>query len=328
MEYVFLILFAISFLVTLVVTHIWIKIAKREKILVKDMNKFGYPLVPPSGGTSVIIGFLVGVLGYVALSVFYFKRVINLVDIFAILTTVLIISFIGIFDDFVCGWRKGFKRWQKPLLTFPAALPLMAINAGVSRIYIPFFKAVYTGFLFPLLIIPIGIVGASQGFNMLAGLNGLEAGMGSIILFTLGFLAWQVGKPWVAIIACCAVFSLLAFLVYNKYPSKVFPGDVLLYPLGALIACIAIVGNLERAALILFIPYFIELIIKAKNRLKSECFLIPNEDNSLEAPKKIGSLTHIIFKFLKLFKTKVYEYEIVFALWIFEIILAMIVILI
>ena len=328
MEYIFFSIFALSFLVTLIVTEIWIKIAKREKIEVKDMNKFGHPLVPAFGGIAILTGFLIGVLSYVALSIFYFNRSINLVEIFAILVTILIISIIGLLDDLVCGWKQGFKRWQKPLLTIPAALPLMAINAGVGVMYIPFLNAVNIGLLYPLFIIPLGVVGASQGFNMLGGLNGLEAGMASIILFTLGFLAWQTGSPWVAIISLIAVASLISFLIYNKYPSKVFPGDVLRYPLGALIACIAIMGNLEKAAVILFIPYFIELIIKAKNKLNTECFLIPNKDGSVDTGKKIGSLTHLILKLIKKFKSNVYEYEIVFAFWVLEIMLAMVVILI
>ena len=65
---------------------------------------------------------------------------------------------------------------------------------------------------------------------------------------------------------------------------------------------------------------------KAKNKMKTECFLIPNKEGSLEPPEKIGSFTHLICKFLKRFKTKVYEYEIVCVLWIFEIILAVVVI--
>ncbi len=326
MERIFFIIFALSFLVTFITLKVWIKIAKKQGLIVKDMNKFNHPLIPTFGGIAVLVGFLAATLFYVGISIFYFKRTIHLIEIFAILTTILIISFIGMLDDFVCGWRKGFKKWQKPLLTFPAALPLMAINAGVEKMFFPFFKAVHTNLLYPLVIIPSGIIGASQGFNMLAGLNGLEAGMASIILFTLGFLAWQIGSSWVAVIAGITVCSLLAFLVFNKYPARVFSGDVLLYPIGALIACVAIVANLERAALILFIPYFIELVIKSINKLKTECFLIPNPDNSLEAPNKIGSFTHIMLKFLKLFKSKVYEYEIVFAFWILEIILALVVV--
>lgn len=327
MEYILFSLFVISFLVTFLIIKIWIKNALKQNLVVKDMNKYKHPLVPAFGGIAVIVGFLAGVLTYIGFSVFYLKRTAHLVELFGILTTILIISFIGILDDFVGGWKQGFKQWQKPLLTIPAALPLMAINAGVEKMYIPYFGIIHTSYLYPLLIIPIGIVGASQGFNMLAGLNGLEVGMASIILLTLGYLSWQVGNSWIAIIAGITVFALLAFLLFNKYPSKVFTGDVLLYPMGALMACIAIVGNLEKAALILFIPYFLEFFIKLKNKFKSECFLIPKQDNALESPAKIGSLTHIILILLKKIKSKVYEYEIVTALWIIEIILAVIVIL-
>ncbi|MDP2841599.1 MAG: hypothetical protein Q8O17_04910 [Candidatus Methanoperedens sp.] len=41
----------------------------------------------------------------------------------------------------------------------------------------PFLGTLDIGLLYPLLIIPIGMIGASNAFNMLAGYNGLEAGM-------------------------------------------------------------------------------------------------------------------------------------------------------
>lgn len=327
MEYILFLIFIVAFICTFIATKLWIHVAHKEKILVKDMNKPQHPLVPASGGIAVIAGFVAGVLFYIGISTFYFKRTINLIEIFALLSTVLIISFIGILDDLVSGWKRGFKQWHKPLLTLPAALPLMVINAGQTSMMLPLLGLIDVGILYPLLFIPIGIVGASQGFNMLAGLNGLETGMASIILFTLGYLSWQLGNPWLAIIAITMVAALIAFLIFNRYPSKVFTGDVLLYPLGALIACIAILGNIERAALILFIPYFLEFIIKAKHKFKSECFLIPQEDGSLEPSGEYGSITHVIGAIIKKFKRKVYELDIVLVLIIFELILASVVIL-
>ena len=237
---------------------------------------------------------------------------------------ILIIAFIGFLDDML-GWKKGLRKWQKPLLTLPAAIPLMAINAGFTRIYIPFLGPTDIGLLYPLIFIPIAIIGASQGFNMLAGLNGLESGMGAIILSTLGFMLWQLNKPWLALICLSMVISLFAFWLFNKYPAKVFSGDVLLYPLGALIACVAILGNIEKTALILFIPYFLELFIKARHKLRTECFLIPQEDGSLELPKKTGSLTHVAAKLVNKVKSKIYERDVVYTLYSFELILVLIV---
>ncbi len=49
------------------------------------------------------------------------------------------------------------------------------------------------------------------------------------------------------------VGALLAFLWFNWYPAKVFPGDTLTYSVGALVACIAILGDMEKIAVILFI---------------------------------------------------------------------------
>ncbi len=58
-----------------------------------------------------------------------------------------------------------------------------------------------TGLLYPLLIIPIGMIGASNAFNMLAGYNGLEAGMGIVILSTLGLIAYNTGNTVAVVIA-------------------------------------------------------------------------------------------------------------------------------
>ena len=159
---------------------------------------------------------------------------------------------------------------------------------------------------------------------MLAGYNGLEAGMGAIILSTLGFISWNLGYTWVAVVAFTMVMALLAFLIYNKYPSKIFPGDTMTYSVGALIAIVAILGNIEKFALFLFIPYFLEFILKARGKFKKESFAAVQEDGSLNLKDGIYGLEHLTIKFLSKIKKKVYENDVVYALYGFEIILAII----
>lgn len=302
-------------------TKAWIKFTKKEGIVVVDVNKYDKRKVSSSGGIAVIFSFVVAVLFYIGLWVFAYSKTANLVEIFALLTTILIIAFIGFVDDFTGGWKKGLKQWQKPLLTIPAALPLMAIKAGYSTMSLPFFGQVHLSWIYPLILIPIGIVGASQGFNMLAGLNSLSTLMGGIILFALALVAYVTGQPWLALITATMVACLIGFFIFNRYPSRVFEGDVLLYPLGAMIAAVAILGNMEKIAVVLFIPFLIELVIKIKNKLKSECFGVPQKDGTLEYPKEIGSLTHVVMRFLFKIKKKIYEKDVVLAFVILEIIL-------
>ena len=155
------------------------------------------------------------------------------------------------------------------------------------------------GIVYPIIIVPIAIVGAANAYNLLAGLNGLEAGMGALILSALGYLAWMQGQLWLVVLAAISVSALAAFLIFNWYPARIFPGDSLTYLIGALIAIMAIMGNMERAALILFTPYLIEGVIKAKQRFNGECFGIPQKNGTLLSPKNAESLTHYVMRFAR-----------------------------
>jgi len=72
------------------------------------------------------------------------------------------------------------------------------------------------------------------------------------------------------------------FYIFNKYPAKVFPGDVLTYSVGAIIAITAILGNIEKIAVFFFIPYIIEVVLKSRGRLKKASFAEVQEDGSLK----------------------------------------------
>lgn len=317
-----------SFLSVLAFMPYWIKRAKKSGLTGKDMNKKDKPEVAELGGIIVILGFLIGVLGYLAIDTFYFShtdaqnQLGRDLQIAAALLTVMIITIIGLVDD-ILGWKIGLRQWQKPLLAAFAALPMMVVNAGTSKLAVPLIGVMDIGILFPLILIPIAISGASNAFNMLAGYNGLEAGMGIIILSALGYRAWTTQNGWVAVIAFCMVAALLAFYFFNKYPSKIFPGDSMTYPVGATIAIIAILGNIERLALFLFIPYFIEFILKFRGLMQKESFAIPNEDGSLRKPyDKFYGLEHLSISIITKIKGKAFETEVTYSIFAFEIIIA------
>ncbi len=323
MDYLLLTCFALSFAATYFIMPAWIKAAHRIKITGKDMNKYDKPEVAEMGGLVVNAGFLLGVLTYISLNTFYFRQSSNVVYILAAISTCLIIMLIGMLDD-VLGWKIGLTKWQKPLLTSVAALPMMVVNAGESKMFLPLLGNIDFGILYPLMIIPLGIMGAANGFNMLAGYNGLEAGMGIIILGTLGYVAWYTDSSWVAMLALSMLFALLAFLRYNWHPAKIFPGDSLTYSVGALIASVAILGNMEKIALILFLPYFLDFLLPLRKKLKVEAFAKVNADSSLEMPYDgIYDMAHLALFVLKKVKKKVYEREVVLFILAVEICIAL-----
>ncbi len=301
----------------------WIRVCKLNDYMVKDMNKYLKNLVPLSGGVPFIMSFIPAVSLYMFFKIFYLHTETNLVFILALLLTSMLACFVGFLDDFVLKKTIksiGLKGWQKPLLTLIFALPLAAVNSGNSIMIVPVLGAVNFGIIYPIIFIPLAVMLASNAFNLLAGYNGLEGGMGIVVLSTMGIISWMNGYLWLSMISFIAVASLLAYIIFNWCPAKIFPGDSLTYTIGALIAAIAIFGDMETIALILFIPYYLDALFLIRARtIHIDAFGIPNRDNSLKLPyKKIYDTTQVSIFLLSKIKKKVYEQDVVLSILAFE----------
>jgi len=314
----------VSFIITLITTPYWIKKARRAGLIGKDKHKIKRTFVAEVGGLPVISGFLLAMLYYTATRVFvYGQENGDIVFVFASIISILIATIIGLVDD-ILGWKIGLRARYKVFLSIFIPLPIMVVNAGQSTITIPLLGQINSGLLFPLLFIPIGIIGAANGFNMLAGFNGLEAGQGILILSTLGWISYQTGSGFAAVLSLAMVFSLLAFSMFNKYPAKVFPGDTLTYSVGALIAIVAILANIEKYALILFIPYYIEFVLKARGKMKKESFARLDSRGGLKSPyKRIYGIEHVAIRLVAVFKKKVTENSVVLLILSFQFVVSL-----
>ena len=90
--------------------------------------------------------------------------------------------------------------------------------------------------------------------------------------------------------------AIIAFMIFNWFPAKIFPGDSLTLMLGATVASAVIVGNIEKIGVMLMALFFVELVFKAKHKFQSHCFGIPQKDGTLKPRPEGGSLTQWIMK--------------------------------
>jgi len=312
----------VSFFLTLFLMPIWIRKAKQIKLVWDDMNKISGQKVAGSGGAMVLFGFIIGIMLLIAYRVFVMQTQEYLIEIFATLVVIILVSGTGIVDDLL-GWRKGgLSRRSRIILIAFSAIPLMAINAGKSRVALPILGTTELGIIYPLLFIPIGIIGATTTFNFLAGYNGQEAGQGILILTALSFVAFFTGNSWISVICLCMVASLFAFLLFNFYPAEVFPGNAMTYATGALIASVAIIGNFERIAVFFFIPYIIETALKLKGKLVKQSFGQPTKKGTLKLRyPNFYSLNHLAIHILNKTKFKATEKRVVCLIWAFQILI-------
>ena len=71
-----------------------------------------------------------------------------------------------------------------------------------------------------------------------------------------------------------------------------FTLDSLTYLLGGVLASMAILGNIEKAALIVSIPFFIEIILKLRGKLKKQSYGKIVDGRIYSLYNKIYSLPH------------------------------------
>ena len=320
MAFVYVLVFLAAFLTGLIF-YKWIrKFLFRVGIRGIDQQKAGKPVLPTSAGIIVLISILAGMFLFIGLDSFVLGTNINLSYILAAGFSIFIITFIGFFDDInvspilkkdkgLKDYRIGLKQWQKPLLVLPAAIPLMAVRAGVTQMSLPFLGTINFGIIYPLVLIPLAVVFVTNATNMLAGMNGLESGLGLIATFSLGTYALIIGRPEAAIIAFSAAGALAAILIFNWYPAKILPGDSLTYLIGASIISSIVIGDMEKFGIIIFIPWMIEFLLKLRSKFTARSLGQLQQNGTLKSSyKKSYSLTHILMKRGNLKESKITSY--------------------
>ena len=275
-------IFLVSFIVSFVGFPIIIPRLKRAGITGKNMNSEKQEEIPEMGGLVIAAGFGAGIIFVIGLRTFFDVFLsVSLTSILAVLSTVLIVVIIGVFDDLI-----SIRQWIKAIMPVFAALPLIAIKEGYSMMRIPFVGMIDFGIFYPLVLMPLGITGAANALNMLAGFNGLEVGMGIVAIGSLAIIAYLIGQATALIILMAVLGALLATLYYNWYPAKVLVGDVGTLSIGAVIASAVIIGNYETAGVIIIIPYVVDFLIKAKSRFPSKNWWGIHKDGKLYCPDR------------------------------------------
>ena len=231
----------VAFAVTFLSMPRLIKKLKKADIVGKDIHKPSKPLVAEMGGIGILFGFIIGIfLGMYFYPELQFQLIISLL-------VILLVGMVGMVDDLVMLSSK-----EKLILLWLAGLPLIWIAPpNVGLIY--------------MLSMPIAVSIAANLTNMLAGMNGIESGLGAIAMTSLSIACIIMGKYDVAVISMCMLGALLAFLYYNRHPSNVFPGDVGTLIIGATIVVVAFLGRVRIIALIVLIPNIIDMILKLKS---------------------------------------------------------------
>ncbi|KAE9560194.1 phospho-N-acetylmuramoyl-pentapeptide-transferase [Companilactobacillus bobalius] len=182
-----------------------------------------------------------------------------------LITTFVIVLYgcIGFIDDFIKVFKKrnlGLRAWQKALLQIIVGIIFLYVYNGDQlpmNFTIPGVLSIDSAVIFILFTL-FWLVGFSNATNLTDGLDGLLGGLGTISYATYGIIALNQNRADIAIVCFSVVGALLAFLLYNHKPAKIFMGDVGSLALGAGLAAISILLGHYWSLLLIGFVYVVE----------------------------------------------------------------------
>lgn len=230
-----------TFLTSLILTHLMIKISKNMNIMdipnERSVHKKPTPLL---GGIAIFLSFLFGFI------LFGNQNPLMI----SILIASFLILLLGIFDDI-----KPIKARYKFVIHILVAL-IVVFYGGLKLTHVDIFSlSLNFKWMSPYVTILI-IVGIINAVNLIDGLDGLCAGISSIYFLTIGVIALILNKfnGLDIILSFIMLGSTLGFLVFNFPPAKIFMGDTGSTFLGLMISVIMLLGFKTVTLTSLLIP--------------------------------------------------------------------------
>lgn len=260
--------FFISLLITIILGFITIPLLRRLKFgqnirndgPSRHLDKAGTPTM---GGIIFLTGIVAAVLSLT-----------RGMDAFVVLIAILGFGLIGLLDDFlkvVLNRSLGLRAREKlvgQVLLAGLVVSMAVIYLGQdTNVAVPFSGLFSDGgwhlelgawfyTAFGILV----IVGAANAVNLTDGLDGLAAGVTIPAAAAFVMVSLATSKPGSAAVMAAMAGGCLGFLVFNRYPARVFMGDTGSLALGGGLGAAAIVTGSELFLLIIGGIYVLEAL--------------------------------------------------------------------
>ncbi|UXS67476.1 undecaprenyl/decaprenyl-phosphate alpha-N-acetylglucosaminyl 1-phosphate transferase [Staphylococcus chromogenes] len=231
-----------SMIVSLILTPIVIAVSKKLDIVDQpNFRKIHTKPISMLGGSAILLSFFIGIwLGAPI------ER-----EIKPLLLGAIVIYLVGLIDDLY-----DLKPVLKLIGQIIAASIVVVYGVTIDFISIPIGPTIHFGWLsIPITI--FWIVAITNAINLIDGLDGLAAGVSTIALVTIAFIAILQGNIFIIMICSVLIGSLLGFLVFNFHPAKIFLGDSGALLLGFIIGFLSLLGFKNITFISLFFPIVI-----------------------------------------------------------------------
>jgi UDP-GlcNAc:undecaprenyl-phosphate GlcNAc-1-phosphate transferase len=287
-----LLIAALAVLVSLVATPWAIRLAKwLGAIDQPQARKVHTRPIPRLGGVAVCTSFAVSIS--VAMTLYqdlFVPMLAGQYNWILLVSSLFMVLVLGIWDDLhAINWARKFAfQLGAGTLVYLAGLQIQTISVPLSV------ETIHLGYLsYPVTV--LWVVGITNAFNLIDGLDGLASGVAMIASVTIAGVALLSGDILTAAISLTLAGAVLGFLVYNFNPARIFLGDSGSLVLGFILAVLSIHGSTKGSTafsiivplLALGLPVMDTLLAMIRRFLGS---FLPGAENKVSGGARLRSM--------------------------------------
>ncbi len=203
----------LAFLITFFSIPVIIEVAKEKKFFDEpDERKVHNAVIPTLGGLGIFAGFIVATLMGVP------PGPVSILQYF--MAAIMVIFFLGIKDDILI--LSATKKFIGQLVAAAIIIKFGGVQLTNMHGFLGLYEIPHTA---SILLTLFTIVVITNSFNLIDGVDGLAGCLGLLTSTIFGSYFLATSQLMYAVMAFSLSGSLIAFLIYNFSPAKIFMGD-------------------------------------------------------------------------------------------------------
>lgn len=221
----------------------------------------------------------------------------SFIDAFAVIGTGVLCGLVGFADDYAkvtSKSNKGLSAKTRLVIEFGlgAAFAALIYFVGTEKDLL-LFPSGYAhihehpvlNLIYMLVVVPFIVAATTNAINLHDGMDGLAAGTSMLVFSTLGLMATMTSFIF-APVAYALVGALCGFLLFNRYPAKVFMGDTGSLFIGGVMAALVVASGLT----IWFVPLALIYVAETLSVMAQVVYFKLTKDYKPEKPMSAPAL--------------------------------------
>jgi UDP-GlcNAc:undecaprenyl-phosphate/decaprenyl-phosphate GlcNAc-1-phosphate transferase len=204
---------SLAFLITFFAIPIVIQVSKDKKLFDEpDERKVHKTVIPTLGGLGIFAGFIIatlmGVPSGIASELQYF------------VAAATVIFFLGLKDDILV--LSASKKFIGQLIAAGIVIKFGGVQINNMHGFLGINEIPHVA---SIVLTIFTIIVITNSFNLIDGVDGLAGSLGVLTTLVFGTYFFFAGQLTYAVMAFALAGSIIAFLIYNFSPAKIFMGD-------------------------------------------------------------------------------------------------------